>query len=189
MFVHVWLSLPDVEENLVYNSLYPGNKELFHALLNFTDFQVRQCNLLMLQFGKAMHLHSSDNTNIITGLKKLRDRFSILNSTIKLLEMYFLDIYESNRIEPHSAEKISTFIIFIQNPTLPTTHKVKTNNGSLNDFLIWLLEKRDTNLLYISRLCFQKYYGTNTWFEDSQIDCLYYLLFENEENGSSRQVI
>lgn len=187
-FVHIWLSLPVKEEFLVFNSLYPGNTEIFHALISFTDFQVRQCDILFLNQSESTFFSkiNMDGSSTID-LRMIRDNLSILNRTLELLKLYYLDTFDDFTIDPHSVEEISSFVLLIQNSKLnPSNVKEFTIcNNSYNDLLIWLFDQQDPTLLQISQLCFRKYYGNRTWFKDVLIDNLYCILFEADTITSS----
>lgn len=189
-FIHTWLFLPEKEEHLVFNSLYPGNDEIFHALISFTEFQLRQCNKFFLNFTKlASAFPPKINTeeSSITDLDTIRDNLSILKKTLELLKLYYLDIVGNFIIEPHNVDEISTFILSIQKSKVSSLKfkKVMICNNSYNDFLIWLFDQQDPILMQISRLCFRKYYGNKCWFKNALLDNLYCMLFEGDAITSS----
>lgn len=189
-FVHTWLSLPVKEEFLVFNSLYPGNNEIFHALISFTDFQVRQCDILFLNQAKSEStFFSKINTDgsFTVDLRMIRDNLRILNRTLELLKLYYLDTIDAFTIDPHSVEEISSFILLIQNSKLSPSNvkEFPLCNNSYNDLLVWLFDQQDPTLLQISQLCFRKYYGNRAWFKDVLIDDLYCILFETDTITSS----
>ncbi|CUM46093.1 uncharacterized protein AC631_01398 [Debaryomyces fabryi] len=189
-FVHTWLFLPVKEELLVFNSLYPGNNEIFHALISFADFQIRQCDKCFLNLTKSRSSFPSKvniDESFIIKLETIRDDLSIVKRTLELLRLYYLDTVGNFIIEPHNVEEISTFILSIQKAKA-NSFKVKEFplcNNSYNDLLIWLFDQQDPTLLQISRLCFRKYYGNKSSFKNDLIDNLYCMLFEGDAITSS----
>lgn len=189
VFVRLWLSLPVNENNLVYNSLYPGNKEIFEALVGFTDYQVHKCNFLLVNV-TSYCIGGDLEKDIIL----FKNRIRILRKTLKLLQSYFLDTSVGISITAHEVGAISESMVLIleYNFTNPNLKKLNSvSNPNFNDLLIWLFAKQEATLLNIAQLCFKEYYGARTWYKDKSVHQLHYLFFEcdNQDTGSSSEDI
>ncbi|CAH2352815.1 hypothetical protein CLIB1423_08S01684 [[Candida] railenensis] len=136
-FLSLWLGSSDKDTGLVFNSLLPGNEDLFTALEKITKY----CMAI------------SDKVGAYIDLTELSAKFVTVHNTTLILKWYFLlyPIDYRKRNLHFDVKRISTFIVNLQNTKLRVVR-----NSDFDEFIVWV--KTDLENMELAKACLERYY-------------------------------
>lgn len=136
-FLLLWLGSSDKDTGLVFNSLLPGNEDLFTALEKISKY----CMAI------------SDKVGAYIDLTELLAKFVTVHNTILILKWYFLLYpidYKKKNLQLE-VRRISDFIVSLQN----TKFRV-IRNSDFDEFVVWV--KNDLGNMELAKACLERYY-------------------------------
>ena len=187
LFVTHWIAFLSC---VVFNSLYPGNRAIFQALLKFIEFVTGKIILVLGSLKKHIY-HLEDIMEKEKYMRLLR-RFDDLGAKSKtrlvaldVLRIYYLDTNEPIDISPYTPLEIGLLIIGL----IDSGSKAglsgglsggvrggvrggsRSLNSEFNDFLSYLHYKKHP----LAQVCFKIFYGKHT--KNNDIDDLRHILY------------
>lgn len=183
-FIQMWLEFPgDMSAPMTYNSLYPGNEEIFEALSKFGIYMHAKCDRYIEHFTRYIERSSNENYEKLVGLlydlNYLISRINLLNIYINVMRSFFLETNDELSLGVHSPKDLCDFFFEL----MANMERNIRSSKDFNEFLLWLYDKQEIKILNFTRLCFKAFYGEFNQLKDSSVYDLYYILFD-EENGS-----
>lgn len=180
-FISLWLSFAH-ENNVVFNSLYPGNNIMFQAILKILKKLEGKCTIMIKKVGfylDELDSQYSDDYNFYRNIKEIfleyREEFNVMGQAILVLKSYYLDKLDVS-ISDIRINSVSKLIIELQTHV---SQRGKYNLPEFNNFITWLYEKNHEHLLKLAQYCFQAFYGTPRYYKHEEIEYIYQLLFHS----------
>lgn len=174
-FIRVWLSFSSGDENsTVFNTLYPGNDEIFLALAKSAKFLLKKCRKASEQLESDDY---STHNNSVRELTTLYRRTELLLVVIEVLQAYYLEEPTFPSLGAYDVQKVGETLLHLQEHATAASGR----SGEFNGFLFWLSEQNETAAKELARVCFRSYYGTQSWFHDAELEDVYCVLFEGDE--------
>lgn len=174
-FIRLWLSFSSGDKDTtVFNTLYPGNEEIFLALSKNVNYLLKRCT-------KAFDQFEAHNENVALDMPQKLTAFyqkaEILLVSLQVLRAYYLEEPDFPFVGDHELQHIGNTLCDIQeHPTAVSS----SSSSEFTEFLFWLFDHQKVAAKELARVCFRAYYGTGSWFRDSMLEDVHSVLFEEE---------
>lgn len=175
LFVKHWIAFLGC---VVFNSLYPGNRAIFRALLKFIEFVTGKIILVLDSLKRYIYqledtIEKEQYSRLLRKFVELGAKSKTRLVALNVLRIYYLDTNEPLDISPYTPREVGLVIIGLMDSGLKAGLKGGSRplNPEFNDFLSYLHYKKHP----LAQVCFKLFYGTST--KNSVLDDLRHILY------------